>query len=46
MVLFHAKDIDSRSGDVTSGGQSDSREEVKADPDAPGIIIREIGYRS
>ena len=43
MIAFEAEDIAGGGGGVAAGGQSDAAEQIEADPDAPGVVIRQVG---
>ena len=42
MIAFETEDVAGRGGGVAAGGQSDAAEQVEADPDTPGVVIRQV----
>jgi hypothetical protein len=43
MVAFHPEDINGGRGDESTGGQGDADQQVETDPDAPGIVVGQVG---
>ncbi len=46
MKALQTEDVAGRGGGVAAGGQSDAAQQVEADPDAPGVVIRKVGDRA
>jgi hypothetical protein len=43
MVALHPEDIHGGRGDESTGGQGDADQQVETDPDAPGIVVGQVG---
>ena len=45
VVLLHAHDVDGEGDHVGATGEGYAGDDVEADPEAPGILLRQVGYR-
>ena len=46
MELFQAENIAGGTGHVSPGSQGHTAQEVKSDPDPPGIVVIQVGDRT
>jgi hypothetical protein len=46
MVALEPENVAGGGRDIPAGGQGDAAQKIETDPQPPGVVVVEIGYRS